>query len=77
MERYRRVRIFKNGSNQAIRIPRELELNASEAMIHKEGNRLVIEPVERSSLLEVLATWKPLDLSFPDLPDPAPQAIEL
>lgn len=48
----RRVRIFKNGRNQAIRIPRELQLSGSEATIHREGNRLIIEPVERTSLLE-------------------------
>jgi predicted nucleic acid-binding protein len=41
MEALRRVRIFKNGRSQAIRIPRELELDAAEATIRKEGNRSV------------------------------------
>lgn len=73
----RHVRIFKNGRNQAIRIPRELELPTSEATIHREGNRLVIEPVERVSLLAFLASWKPLDVDFPELADDAPDAVEL
>ena len=73
----RHVRIFKNGRNQAIRIPRELELSGSEATIHREGNRLIIEPVERTSLLDVLATWEPLDIEFPELADKKPDAVEL
>lgn len=67
----RHVRIFKNGRNQAIRIPREMELPTSEATIHREGNRLVIEPIERTSLLDVLATWEPLDVDVPELTDGA------
>lgn len=73
----RHVRIFKNGRNQAIRIPRELELSTSEATIHREGKRLVIEPVERTSLLALLASWEPLDVDFPELADEAPDAVEL
>ena len=77
MDHSRRVRIFKNGSNQAIRIPRELELKASEATIRKEGRRLVIEPVERISLLELLATWQPIEIRFPDFPDPPAEPVKL
>jgi len=73
----RHVRIFKNGRNQAIRIPRELELSTSEATIHREGKRLVIEPVERTSLLDMVATWEPLDIEFPELADEKPDAVEL
>jgi antitoxin VapB len=73
----RHVRIFKNGRNQAIRIPREMELSVSEATIHREGNRLVIEPVERTSLLDMLSTWEPLDVDFSDMADEKPDAVEL
>jgi antitoxin VapB len=73
----RHIRIFKNGRNQAIRIPRELELSTSEATIHREGDRLIIEPVQRTSLLDVLATWEPLDIEFPELVDEKPGAVEL
>jgi antitoxin VapB len=57
----RRVRLFRNGRNQAVRIPREMELRGNEATIRKEGDRLIIEPVEPSSLLALLATLEPLD----------------
>ena len=46
MHNARQVSLFKNGRNQAIRIPREFELEGAEAMIHKEGDKLIIEPVQ-------------------------------
>ena len=63
----RHVRLFRNGRNQAIRIPREFELAGSEALLRKDGERLVIEPIKRKSLLALLATWKPLRDKFPDV----------
>jgi antitoxin VapB len=73
----RRATLFTNGSNQAIRIPRDFELPGKEALIHKEGDRLIIEPVPPPSLLAVLATLKPIDETFPDVHDPAPEPVEL
>jgi len=45
METERHVRFFRNGSNQAIRIPREFEIDADSAIIRREDDRLVIKPV--------------------------------
>ena len=70
MHAERHVRLFKNGRNQALRIPRELELPGSEAIIRKEGDRLIVELVKRPSLLALLATLEPLDEDFPDIEDP-------
>lgn len=67
MQSERLVRLFRNGKNQALRIPREFELPGNEAVIHKEGDRLIVEPVKKSSLLGLLATWEPLDEEFPDV----------
>ena len=63
----RRVRLFKNGSNQALRIPRELELDGDEAFVHREGDRLIVEPVRKGKLLRLLAELGPLDETFPDV----------
>ncbi len=63
----RHIRLFKNGRNQALRIPREFELPGDEAVIHKEGDRLIIEPAKKKSLLKLLETWEPLDEEFPDV----------
>ncbi len=52
----RHVKLFKNGRNQAVRIPREFESPGDEAILRKEGERLVIEPAPPKSLLAVLST---------------------
>lgn len=65
----RHVRLFRNGRNQAFRIPREFELEGDEAILRKEGNRLVIEPVHRGRLLSLLASLAPLTETFPDIED--------
>lgn len=63
----RHIRLFKNGRNQALRIPREFELPGNEATIHKEGERLIIEPTKKKSLLKLLKTWEPSDETLPDV----------
>ena len=63
----RHVRLFRNGRNQALRIPREFEFEGNEAIVHKEGDRLIIEPVRKGKLLTLLATLEPLKESFPDV----------
>jgi len=68
----RKVRLFRNGRNQALRIPRDLELPGSEALLRKEGERLIVEPVPRRSLLELLSTWDPLDEELPEIDDLEP-----
>jgi antitoxin VapB len=66
-KRARQVRLFRNGRNQALRIPKELELAGREALIHKEGERLIVEPLRRPSLLAVLDTLRPIRERFPDV----------
>ena len=60
MPRTRQVRLFRNGRNQAVRIPREFELPGREATIRKVGERLILEPAPRKSLLRVLEAMTPL-----------------
>jgi antitoxin VapB len=73
----RRVKLFKNGRNQAVRIPREFELPGDDAVMRKEGDRLIIEPVPANGLLALLASWDPLDDEFPSIDDPLPEPVEL
>ena len=72
----RHVKLFKNGRNQAVRIPREFELPGEDAIIRKEGERLIIEPASPKSLLALLATLAPLDEDFPQISDPPPEPVE-
>jgi len=60
----RRVSLFKNGRNQAVRIPREFEMPGEEVIMRKEGDRLVLEPVKLSSLSEYLDSLEPTDEEF-------------
>ena len=69
MARERRVKVFKNGRNQAVRIPREFELPGEDAIMRREGERLIIEPAQPKSLLGVLATLVPLEEDFPPMSD--------
>ncbi len=68
----RHVRLFRNGRNQALRIPRDFELEGEEALIHKEGDRLIVEPIRKGRLLALLASLEPLTESFPDIDDDLP-----
>lgn len=66
MAETRKVSLFRNGRNQAVRIPVDLELPGDEATIRREGSALIIEPVIRKkTLLEVLDSLEP----HPDFPD--------
>lgn len=73
----RRVSLFRNGRNQAVRIPREFELPGTEAILRKEGDRLVIEPSPRRSLLALLADLPDLEETFPEIDDPPARPIAL
>jgi antitoxin VapB len=73
----RPVKLFRNGRNQAVRIPREFELPGDQAFIRKEGDRLVIEPAPKLSLLEYLAGLEPLDEDFPEIEELAHTPVDL
>jgi antitoxin VapB len=68
----RRVRLFRNGRNQAVRIPVEFELPGDEAIMRRDGDRLVIEPVRKRGLVALLRTMKPMEEDFPEIADPVP-----
>jgi len=72
MPEQRNVRLFRNGRNQAVRIPVEFELPGNEAIMHRDGDRLVIEPVRRRGLVALLKAMKPLQEDFPEIDDPVP-----
>jgi len=73
----RHVKLFKNGRNQAVRIPREFELPGEDAIIRKDGQRLIIEPAPPQSLLAVLAALPTLDEEFPQIQDSPAERVDL
>ena len=68
----RQVRLFRNGRNQAVRIPVEFELPGDEAIMRRDGDRLVIEPMRKRGLIALLDTMEPIDEDFPEIDDPVP-----
>ena len=55
--------LFKNGGNQAVRLPRELEFEGvSEVEIRRQGNSIVLTPVRKT--WRSFAETAPVDDSF-------------
>ncbi len=68
MNESRPVKLFRDGSEQAVHIPREFELPGEDAVIRKEGDAVIIEPKkQKGSLKEWLATLEPIDEEWPEI----------
>ena len=72
----RQVRLFRNGANQAVRIPKDFELPGKDAVMRREGNRLIIEAIETkpakgtaAALLAALAEIRKLGPSEDEFPE--------
>lgn len=75
MNAQRHVKLFKNGRSQAVRIPREFELPGEDAIIRKDGDRLIIEPAPVLSLAAYLATLEPIEDDFGAMEDTPPDPV--
>jgi antitoxin VapB len=60
-----------------VRIPREFELPGEDAIMRKEGSRLIVEPAPPKSLLALLETLSPLSEDFPPIRDLPPDPVDL
>ena len=67
-----KARVFRNGANQAIRIPVGMSLDADEVTIEKDGDALVVRPVRQrgwDAFFDDPAMMLPDDFDTgPDLP---------
>ncbi len=69
MRTVREVSLFRNGRNQALRVPREFELPGNTALMYQDGPRLVIEPKPDATLAQLFSTWENLNETFPEVED--------
>lgn len=72
MNQIKTASLFRNGRNQAVRIPVEFELPGTEVTIRKEGDALVIAPKRstKRTLGELFDSWEPLtEAEWPDIED--------
>jgi len=65
----RTVSLFRNGRNQAVRIPVEFELPGDEATIRKEGDELVLSPKARKPRSFAELRSKMVTFSLDEFPD--------
>ena len=67
-----RVKPFRNGRNQAVRIPVEFELPGNEAIMRRDGDRLILEPGRSRGFIALIRSWEPLakDDAMPSIADP-------
>lgn len=73
----RNVSLFRNGANQAVRIPKDFELPGNQATMRRDGNRLIIEAIDAKPpkgsaaallvALEEIRRLGPCDDEFPDV----------
>jgi antitoxin VapB len=63
------VRLLHNGRNQTLNIPHAFEMPSNDVVIRRDGERLIIEPFKKRSLLELLATLEDIDEDFPNIDD--------
>ena len=63
----RTASIFRNGRNQAVRIPVEFELPGEEVTIEQDGEALIIRPRKTppKTFAELFREWE----AFPEFPD--------
>ncbi len=43
------AKIFKNGRSQAVRLPKQFRFDSVEVKIRKEGNKVILEPMENET----------------------------
>ena len=41
----KRARVFWSGRSQAVRLPKEFRIDCGETLVHRNGDRLILEPV--------------------------------
>ena len=73
-----RAKLFWNGRSQAVRLPKEFRFQGDEVTIRRQGQRVVLEPVQRRAWPKGYWTsWKKVPDDFqapPPLPPGNPTA---
>jgi len=65
------AKIFKNGRSQAVRLPKDFRIKGTEVSIRKEGEKIILEPLEKTQWPEGFWDIFTPDLDF-QIPKPLP-----
>jgi antitoxin VapB len=58
------AKIFQNGRSQAVRLPKAFRFRGDEVKISKKGDRVILEPLEKSKWPEGFWDAFPVDQDF-------------
>ncbi len=64
------VQLSQEGTTQILNIPVGFELSSNEVLVRKEGDRLIVEPIKKTPISDLLAEFaKEGDITedFPDV----------
>ena len=68
---HQKAKLFQNGGSQAVRLPKDCRFEGAEVLIHREGTRIILEPIEPGWSPEFLREFSgPQDDSFPERQQP-------
>ena len=73
----KRVNLSRIGGNQTVCIPVDMEMMGDEAIIYRDGDRLILEPVEAASILDLLETWVSAEGKLPEIDCGAARNVEI
>ena len=78
----REVSLFRNGRSQAVRIPKEFEIDADRVVMWKDADGTIhLRPEQRKMTLAEAIDWLieqgPLEEEFPEIEDPPPEDFDL
>jgi antitoxin VapB len=63
------VKLIREGNKQSLIIPQEFILSTTEFTLRQEDDKLILEPIPKTSLLKLLSSLDDLDEEFPDIED--------
>jgi len=73
----RTARLFRNSHSQAVRIPRDFELSGDEVTIQKQGDCLILKPVKKIPLRDLVMPWDSMEEEFPAIEDLPPEPVAI
>lgn len=50
-------------------------MESTKVLMRKEADRLILTPIRKNRLMDLLASWDPLDDALPEVEDTPPQSL--
>lgn len=71
------AKLFQNGRSQAVRLPKAFRFEgASEVLIERDGDRVILSPANRPSIERLIAAMDEFDHdAFPERQQPAARDV--